>query len=81
MALLQGLWIYLLILWGYVVVDIFLFPQYQLLGISAFIPIPQNLLADVAFPLSFVFFVLWKYLGSKAKEDGLREAVATTEEK
>ena len=62
MALLLGTWIYSLILWGYIVVDSFLFPVYQTLPISKYIPIiPQNLIADVAFPLSFVCFVLWVY--------------------
>jgi hypothetical protein len=62
-ALLLGIWIYSLILWGYIVVDSFLFPVYQTLPISKDIPIiPQNLIADIAFPLSFVCFVLWAYL-------------------
>jgi hypothetical protein len=65
LALLQGLWIYLLVLWVYIVIDMFLFPQYQFLGISAYIPVPQNIIADLAFPLSFVCFVLWKYLGKQ----------------
>jgi hypothetical protein len=63
LALLEGLWIYLLVLWGYIVVDSFLFPQYQFLSISIYVPLPQNLLADIAFPLSLVCFVLWRYLG------------------
>jgi hypothetical protein len=61
-ALLHGLWIYMLVLWGYIVVDMFVFPQYQFLGISAWIPIPQNIIADIAFPLSFVCFVVWRYM-------------------
>ena len=62
LALLLGLWIYGLILWGYIVVDSFLFPPYQYLAISKYIPRQQNILADVAFPVSFVCFVLWAYL-------------------
>jgi hypothetical protein len=71
LALLQGLWIYLLVLWGYIVIDTFVFPQYQFLGISEYIPIPQNVLADLAFPLSFVCFVLWRYLERLAGEKRL----------
>jgi hypothetical protein len=59
---LKGVWIYCLILWSYIVADMFVFPQYQFGGISKLIPIPQNLIADIAFPISFVAFVLWEYL-------------------
>ena len=61
-ALALGVWIYSLILWVYVVIDSFLFPPYQYLAISMYVPIPQNVIADVAFPLSFVCFVYWAYL-------------------
>jgi hypothetical protein len=60
--LLKGIWIYSLLLWGYIVADMFVFPQYQFSSISRLIPIPQNLIADVAFPISFLAFVLWEYL-------------------
>lgn len=61
-ALLLGIWIYALILWGYIVVDSFLFPPYQYLAISKYIPIKQNIAADLCFPISFVSFVCWEYL-------------------
>lgn len=61
-AFLLGAWIYTLILWVYVVADSFLFPPYQYLAISKYIPIPQNAIADLAFPISFVCFVLWAYM-------------------
>jgi hypothetical protein len=61
-ALLLGIWIYSLILWVYVVADSWLFPPYQYLPISNYIPINQNILADIAFPLSFGCFVLWAYM-------------------
>lgn len=60
-AFLLGAWIYGLILWVYIVVDSFIFPAYQYLAISKFVPIPQNVIADLAFPLSFVCFVAWAY--------------------
>ena len=60
-ALLLGGWIYSLILWGYIVADSFLFPAYQTLPISKLIPIPQNAVADLSFPFSFICFVLWVY--------------------
>ena len=57
---LKGLWIYSLILWTYIVADMFVFPQYQYSAISRLVPIPQNLIAVVAFPISFLSFVLWE---------------------
>jgi len=61
LSFLKGVWIYCLILWGYIVADMFVFPEYQTLGISKYIPIPQNLIADLAFPISFLSFVAWEY--------------------
>ncbi|MCL4519339.1 MAG: hypothetical protein M1587_09095 [Thaumarchaeota archaeon] len=61
-SLLKGIWIYSLIVWVYVVFDMFRFPAYQYLGISMWIPIPENVIADVAFPVSFLCFVAWEYL-------------------
>jgi hypothetical protein len=29
-------------------------------------PIPQNLVADIAFPVSFICFVVWLYLRKKS---------------
>ncbi|HUK75718.1 MAG TPA: hypothetical protein VLU99_07985 [Nitrososphaerales archaeon] len=62
LAILLGAWIYSLIAWAYIVIDSFLFPPYQYLPISKYIPIPENVLADLAFPVSFVCFVYWEYL-------------------
>jgi hypothetical protein len=59
---LKGVWIYTLMLWIYIVADMFAFPEYQYSAISRFIPIPQNLIAVVAFPVSFLAFVAWEYL-------------------
>ena len=59
---LKGIWIYTLILWIYIVGDMFAFPQYQYGAISRFVPIPQNLIAVIAFPVSFLTFVVWEYL-------------------
>jgi len=58
---LKGIWIYTLILWVYIVADMFAFPQYQYGAISRLIPIPQNLIAIIAFPVSFLAFVGWEY--------------------
>jgi hypothetical protein len=66
-AILLGAWIYSLIAWGYIVVDSFLFPPYQYLPISKFIPIQENILADIAFPTSFICFVVWEYMREKTR--------------
>ena len=60
-SFLKGLWIYTLILWVYIVADMFAFPQYQYSAISRLIPIPQNLIAVIVFPVSFLAFVGWEY--------------------
>ncbi len=60
-SFLKGLWIYTLLLWAYIVADMFVFPQYQFAPISRLLPIPQDLLAIIAFPVSFLAFVGWEY--------------------
>jgi hypothetical protein len=61
-ALLKGLWIYSLIVWLFVVASFFIFPQYQYDQISIYIPIPQDVIADISLPISFVSFIVWEYL-------------------
>lgn len=65
-SFLKGLTIYTLILWAYIVADMFVFPQYQYSPISRLIPIPQNLIGVIAFPTSFFAFVAWQYLRNTA---------------
>jgi hypothetical protein len=62
LSFLKGLWIYTLMLWIYNVADMFPFPQYQYAAISRLIPIPQNLIAVIALPVSFIAFIGWEYL-------------------
>ena len=68
LSLLKGLWIYTLMLWIYVIADMFVFPQYQYAAISRLIPIPQNLIAVIAFPVSFFAFIGWEYLRTLNKD-------------
>jgi len=87
-SFLKGLTFYALFLWAYIVADMFVFPQYQYSGISRFIPIPQNLIAVIAFPKSFFAFVGWQYLRNndsernsgkqKLREDGHRSTAEIT---
>lgn len=60
-----GLWIYALLLWGWIALNYYLLPVYQYSPLSIYVPIPQNLIADMAFPASFLLFVLWRYLRKK----------------
>lgn len=39
----------------------YLLPAEQTGWLSIYIPIPQDLVAVIAFPFSFVCFVLWRY--------------------
>ena len=64
-ALLKGTWIFSLILWAYIVADLFVFPSAQFGPISIHVPIPQDIIALIAFPISFVSFVAWEYLRSE----------------
>ncbi|HYB03681.1 MAG TPA: hypothetical protein VED17_04420, partial [Nitrososphaerales archaeon] len=42
--------------------------QYQYAAISRLIPIPQNLIAVIAFPVSFFAFIGWEYLRTLNKD-------------
>ena len=61
-SLFFGMWLYSLVIWGWIALNYYLLPVYQYGPLSIYIPIPQNLVADIAFPASFVFFVIWHYL-------------------
>lgn len=61
-SLFLGMWLYSLGLWGWIALNYYLLPAYQTGPLSIYIPIPQNLVADVAFPVSFICFVVWNYL-------------------
>jgi hypothetical protein len=66
-----GLWIWLMMLWAYIVIDMFWLPATQFEAISVYVPIPQNLAADVAFPTAMIFFILWGWLRKmEATRDG-----------
>jgi hypothetical protein len=58
----MALWIYSLIVWGWIGVNYYVYPRYQLESISIYVPIPQDILADIAFPVSFISLVVWLYL-------------------
>ena len=47
----------------------FVYPADQYDQLSIYVPIPQNLLAILAFPVSFVSFIIWEYL-KKTSEKG-----------
>jgi hypothetical protein len=61
-SLFLGMWLYSLALWGWIALNYYLLPAYQYGPLSIYVPVPQNLVADLAFPASFVFFVIWNYL-------------------
>jgi hypothetical protein len=57
-----GVWVYSLILWGWIGLNFYIDPKLQTGPLSLYIRIPQNLIAVIAFPVSFIAFVLWSYL-------------------
>lgn len=63
LPVLEGLWIWLLLVWGYIAIENFIYPSWVAnTNLGVYFPVPQNLLVIAAFAASFVFFVLWKYL-------------------
>ncbi len=62
-AFFEGLWIYSLILWAWIAVNYYIYPEFQTGPLTLYLPVPQNLVATIAFPVSFVSFVIWRYLG------------------
>ena len=62
-SLLETVWIYSLLVWGYVVASI-LDPitfAYQFGPFSRYVPIPTDLVGLIAFTASAVSFALWKW--------------------
>ena len=70
-SLFKALWIYFLIMWGYIAVTIWVYPSTQYLSLSEYVPIPQNLLAVVSFAASFAFYFLFTYF-SRTEKRGSR---------
>ncbi len=63
-ACLIGISLYSFLTWLYIVIIIIGWhPEWQYLNASIYIPIPNNILGDLALPISFVAFVLavWKW--------------------
>jgi hypothetical protein len=61
-SLLKGLSIYSLLLWVYIVLSVLHNPGAQYFNLSVYVPVRQNLLAIVAFAVSFLCFIGWQYL-------------------
>ena len=63
-AFLMGIWIWGLLTWTYVVATILdpVTSRYQYTKLSAYIPIPVDLVGVTAFAVAFVAFILWEWL-------------------
>ncbi len=62
-VLFEALWLYFLLVWGYIAVENLVYPtQVATTDLAVYFPVPQNLLVIVSFTASFVFFILWRYL-------------------
>lgn len=67
--LFEGLWLYTFLTWAYIAVENLIYPAAVFSSaLSVYVPIRQNLLAVASFVLSFVFFVLWRYLRTGSKQ-------------
>ncbi|MCL5009616.1 MAG: hypothetical protein M1433_01380 [Candidatus Parvarchaeota archaeon] len=64
----EAIWVYTLIIWVYIAIENLFYPNAVLSeALSVYVPIKQNLLAVTSFFVSFVFFILWKYLKATQK--------------
>jgi len=59
---LRALWTFSLLAWTYVVIDRWINPQLQKAFLSAYLPIPQDVIGIVSFVVGFVAFALWASL-------------------
>ncbi len=61
----EGLWFYTLLVWVYIAIENLVYPAAVFNSVlSVYFPVKQNLLAISSFVLSFIFFVVWRYLKS-----------------
>ena len=61
-SVLEGISIYSLLLWAYIVIVVIVRPRSQYFNLSIYVPVQQNILAVIAFAVSFLCFVGWQYL-------------------
>ncbi len=70
-ALLKWTGVFSLIAFVYLVSDIHLIPKNAFLPVSRWLgwllPIPEDMLADISFLISWASFVAWEYLRTKNK--------------
>ncbi len=60
-SLFEGIWFYSFILWLYIAIENLIYPSMVYnSNFSYFIPIRSDLLAIIAFIVSFVFYVVWR---------------------
>jgi hypothetical protein len=62
LALLKTTWVYGLITWLYVVSNLYVFPEFQFVDLSRYVPVPTDLVGIVAFAASAASFAGWEYL-------------------
>ncbi len=61
-VLFKGIWLYSLLIWGYIAVENLFYPSaVATQALSIYIPIKQNLLAIWSFVVSLAAFILWSY--------------------
>ena len=64
----EGLWFYTLLVWVYIAIENLVYPATVFNSVlSVYFPVKQNLLAISSFVLSFIFFVVWRYLKSSSQ--------------
>ena len=60
-ALLEGIWVYGLLIWGYIAIQNLISPDIVYSqNLSVYIPIKENILVIAAFIVSLAAFIIWK---------------------
>ncbi len=60
-ALLEGIWVYGMLVWGYISIQNLISPDIVYSqNLSVYIPIKENILVIAAFIVSLVAFIIWK---------------------
>lgn len=58
----EGIWFYAFIVWLYIAIENLIYPSLVFnSNFSSYIPIKTNLLGIIAFVISFIFYVLWRF--------------------
>lgn len=60
-AILEGIWVYALLVWGYIAIQNLISPDIVFTqNLAVYIPIKENMVVIAAFIVSLVAFIIWR---------------------